>query len=189
MRGRWAMSPIMIILLKRAQELAEGRSQLPIASEEAPPNCNLDPTVEEIDEWWQRYGRTEGAAVDIECAGSHLVCVGLCSLISERYICVRFRNRGGTVHDVGSIRERTSILYKILVDYETAKIFHNGQSFDIPYLEDIGFVINGYEDDTMLMAHLTYAEHPKRLEFLASVYADMPSWKHLVKVEDEPEGK
>jgi len=80
-------------------------------------------------------------------------------------------------------------LADFLVRQDVEKIFHNGQAFDIPYLEDMGFKVGGYVSDTMLRAHLTYAEHRKGLEFLASTYANMPGWKKMVKEGDEEEGK
>jgi hypothetical protein len=76
-------------------------------------------------------------------------------------------------------------LFDLLSSSDIEKIFHNGQAFDIPYLEEQGFVVNGFEEDTMLQAHLTYAELPKKLVFLALVYAGIPYWKYLVSEEDE----
>jgi hypothetical protein len=66
----------------------------------------------------------------------------------------------------------------------TPKVFHNGQAFDIPYLEDLGFEVNGYAGDTLLMAHLALPELPKGLQFLATLYCRLPMWKRLVEEEE-----
>jgi len=189
MRGRWAHSPIQRFYLERAWALAKGDWTPPSLSDSPPPNFNLYPKAEDIRDWAKWRGRREGAAVDIECAGRILVCIGFCSLETEHGFCVRFRSRGGAVWGEEDLEARAEATYEVLADPTIRKVFHNGQSFDVPYLEDIGFEVAGYYSDTMLQAHLTYAEHPKKLEFLANIYADMPPWKQLVKDTDEAEDK
>ena len=127
--------------------------------------------------------------MDIECAGPHLVCVGVCDISDESYVCIRFRGEGGSIWDPDGLWDRAASLAEFLESPSKPLIFHNGQAFDIPYLEEVGFKVEGYVDDTLLRAHLTYAEHKKNLEFLAQTYTGMPGWKTMIKEQDEEEGK
>ena len=181
-RGNWAHSSIQPSFLRRAKEVSEGR-YVPVDTTTVPPEANLFPTLEDLHAF---ANETSGPLfTDIECAGDHLVCVGLLRP-DGAYVCVRFRRQGGDIYDPDTLPDRAEWLYGVLGDASIEKVFHNGQAFDIPYLEKIGFEVNGYVGDTMLQAHLTYGrELPKRLDFLALLYAGIPNWKTLVKPEDE----
>jgi len=183
-RGNWAHSRIQPTFLARAADVVAGVYN-PIDTTTTPPNANLYPTIEDLHAFSHDSRVHDTFTVDLECAGDYLVCVGVLRTRDEAYVCVRFRDQGGPVHDPGNLEPRTQWLYDFLVDEDLGKIFHNGQAFDIPYLEEVGFEVNGFEDDTMLQAHLTYAELPKKLNFLALVYAGIPNWKTLVTPEEE----
>lgn len=186
-RGQWAQGPVMVTILKRVKRISiEGTDWLAIPEPDA-ENVKLYPTLEELNAF---ISETTGPyTCDIECAGSHLVCVGILDVSTERYVCVRFRNQGGATFEPIWLESRAAWLFSFLNSPDNEKIFHNGQAFDIPYLETIGFTINGFIDDTMLRANCTYAELPKRLEFLASLYCDIVGWKHLIKTGDEDSDK
>ena len=148
LRGAWAQEPFQIDYLKTALKVArEGTDWIEDLSK-APLGANLFPTQEETEAF---HATTEGPyTVDIECAGPHLVCVGICDVTTERYICIRFRSFGGAVYDSDNLLARVSWLYAFLSDPDEELIFHNGQAFDIPYLESIGFKVQGYVDETTM---------------------------------------
>lgn len=188
MKGNWAQGPIQVNHLRRVKAVLDGTAPPLIDIEEVPLGANIDPTLAELREF--KESLTGPVAVDIECAGPHLTCVGFCHVTDERYVCWRWRDRKGELHWPRSDwAEVMAWLDDILRDPMVTKIMHNGQAFDIPQLEAVGFTVNGFIFDTMLAAHLTYAELPKSLEFVASVYAGFPRWKYLVKPTDEMEGK
>lgn len=185
-RGNWAHSAIQPQFLTRARQISEGTYQ-PIDITSAPPSANLFPSVLELRDFVASHPGP--FTVDLECAGPYLICVGVLDAPSEDYVCFRFRRQGGDIWDPSDLPDRTKILYEFLADPSALKIFQNGQAFDIPYLEEVGFHVAGYHDDTMLQAHLAYAELPKRLEFLALVYTGIPRWKLLVSPDDEEKEK
>jgi hypothetical protein len=181
-RGNWGHSRIQPAFIAKGKEISE-KGYTPVDYNLVPDNANLYPSLEDLDEFSKVL--SSPVTVDIECAGDYLVCVGVLRLQDYAYVCVRFRSQGGDVYDPSGLHDRTRWLFDLLSSPYIGKVFHNGQAFDIPYLEEQGFVVEGFEEDTMLQAHLTYAELPKKLSFLGLVYNDMPNWKSLVSEEDE----
>ena len=186
-RGNWAHSRLQPGFIAKGKEIAESGRYLAPNPEDYPANANLYPTIGDL----HGFSNTlNSCTVDIECAGDYLVCVGLLNKETYSYTCVRFRQLGGDIYDPNSLTARANWLFMALADGGIKKTFHNGQAFDIPYLENQGFVVNGFENDTMLQAHLTYGrELPKKLNFLALVIAGIPNWKTLVSEEDEVKEK
>lgn len=182
LRGNWAHSTLQPRYLATAKQILDGTYE-PIDVNSLPSNANIDPTLEQLHAF--SNNTSNPYTVDIECAGDHLVMVGILSIPNEDYICVRFRGLHGSIYDPDTICPKTHWLFDFLANQAIEKIFHNGQAFDVPYLENQGFTVAGFVDDTMLQAHLTYAELPKKLAFLAQVYCNIPNWKTLVKPEDE----
>lgn len=66
---------------------------------------------------------------------------------------------------------------KILSIPTIRKIFHYGLGFDINMLYENGVEVLGYTDDTMVGQHIINPELPRGLDFLTSVYTDMPYYK------------
>jgi hypothetical protein len=75
-------------------------------------------------------------------------------------------------------------LYDVLADPNVPLVFHNGQAFDIPFLEAMGFAVRGYEWDTLLAWGYAWPEMPKRLEWLAGYLCGIPRWKGMIKEEE-----
>jgi hypothetical protein len=189
MRGAAAYGPPQITSLKRAraieregwQEVSLGRSPVPLSV--VPP---IDP-IPTLTEWEAGCG-VDGVVIDIETAGPMLLCVGILTLDEPRTaLVVPFRGEGGVpwYGDPADLKGVVAWLSRFLADPTIPKVFHNGQSFDVPYLQDLGFSVGGYEDDTLLMQHTAYAELPKGLEWCAVTYCGARPWKHLGKAEGE----
>ncbi len=186
LRGNWAYSILQPQQLQIAKQIAETGTYTPIDITSVPENANLYPTLEDLNAFSTTLSSL--ASVDIECAGDFLVCVGVARLQDEGYVCVRFRVKGGDIYDPDTLCARTEWLFRFLADPEVEKVFHNGQAFDVPYLEEQGFVVRGYTEDTMIQANLTYCELKKGLAFLANAFCSIPNWKGLVRgAEDEKE--
>lgn len=181
-RGNWAHSAIQPRYLKTAHLITEGKYE-PIDVSTVPPSALLYPSLQDLREF---SDSTSGPyTLDIEQVGWCLICLGILDTQTEKYVCVRFRKQGAQVYEPEWLEERVLWTYNFLADPLRGKIFHNGQTFDIPKLEQTGFTVNGYVDDTMIQAHLTYAELPKKLEFLALLYANLERWKQLVSSDEE----
>ena len=61
------------------------------------------------------------------------------------------------------------------------KIMHNGPSFDYLVLEHRGYHVNSFQWDTICAAHQLYAELPRDLGTLTSIYTDQPYHKGMLK--------
>jgi hypothetical protein len=180
-RGAWKHEPAMVALIRMAVDLAKGGFD-PLDTSQPPPGANLCPSLTDLYEWEPGID-DRGVAVDIETAGDHLVAVGFCRLSDYRSVVVRFRRKGGGVWDIDPATRyaRVEWVDRILGDPTIPLVFHNGQAFDVPYLLDLGFRVEGYNADTLIMSAVAYPEMPKGLEYLAVSYCRLPGWKHLVR--------
>ena len=140
---------------------------------------------------FHRRARGHHVAVDVECAGPYLRCVGFWDRERGAGLVAHFRAPGGRPALRGQeLRQLVEAVGELLADPEVLKVFQNGQAFDVPYLTELGFEVQGYDFDTLLAQHLVWPELPKGLEFLGKVYAGLPGWKHLLGSPDEEgEGK
>lgn len=184
------MDPFQPIYLKRAKEIANGHTPAILDPTKPPPGALLDPTIQQMWQWYNQLQSGDSVSADIEAAGPHITCIGMCRLSDLVAIVFRFRNRGGSP-EMDGLHERVTICDLVLSRPDIKLIFQNGQAYDIPQLEASGFVVEGYFDggfDSMLGAFCCYPDPPKNLEFLASIYAGLTSWKYTVKA-DEGENK
>lgn len=150
---------------------------------------SIDPNLPKIREF-MRYAREVGkVAVDIETsAGSWWntapLCVGFYS--HDRAVCVPILGyAGANVWSEFSIDEILSLVGDILADEAVVKVFQN-ENYDIKVLESMGFKVLGRTEDTMIQHHVIYAEKgiPHGLDFIASIYTEVPFYKDDVKGED-----
>ncbi len=135
-------------------------------------------------------------ACDIESAGTHIICIGLTQLSLPsgeigRTICVWFRKRGGDCwwpDDGDSLRHIVGSLYVLFRDPGVGWVFHNGVTFDVPILEEIGFEIEGELLDTLVLQHTAYSEMQKGLAFCATLWLWSDNWKVAIKEEEDEKG-
>lgn len=69
------------------------------------------------------------------------------------------------------------------------KIFHNGAAFDIPMLKLNGIEVENYHHDTMVVQHVMWAELPKSLDYLTSIYTRQPYYKTAGRAEIPDDNK
>lgn len=190
-RGAWAAEPQQHEYLRRAKALAGG-SWEPPSHDALIARVAQSPTADDILSWCGRQ-RAERAtlAIDIECAGPHLVCIGFCAVQSLEGIVVRFRGDGGVqLWGLADLKLIVEAVYDLLADPEVPKWFHNGQAFDIPYLEFQGFEMEGYAGDTLLLQRYMFPEMGAGLQECASFYLGIPAWKWLAsETNDDEEGE
>jgi hypothetical protein len=191
LRGRWGLHPANIEYLTRARELAQGTWVPPSITPPARVTALYDYSAIWSSLRWMEHSPDPTTVWDIECAGPHLVCVGIMHLATELYVNFRFREQGGALTWQGTqLRKMAELLDEAFCNPKLPKVFHNGQAFDIPYLERLGFgPVGGYAGDTMLMQRYLYPEMPARLEFVAGLYAGIPAWKWMSKLEGAEEDK
>ena len=195
MRGGWGREPFQIMYLRRLRQWALEDKPIELVDvDQPPPKANLFPTLPEVLAFLSDPRcQTEGLAIDLEAAGPYPRCLGLMLADSEDYICIHFRRQGGGIcwsyTDLCTITES---LTKLLEDPTIPKIFQNGQAYDVPELEALGFTVNGYAEggfDPMSAHRYMYGECPADLQTLGIAYGGLVAWKRLVREEDEGEGK
>lgn len=71
---------------------------------------------------------------------------------------------------------------KLLLEDEVPKVGQNVCTYDIPALDQLTITTRNLVHDTMLGAHVLVVDLPKKLEFLNSVYTDIPYYKYEGKV-------
>jgi hypothetical protein len=119
-----------------------------------------------------------------------LVRVGFCRHADLSVIGVPIRLKGGALYwDPSELPLVVEWLDNFLDSPEIPKWFHNGQAFDIPYLQRLGFEVSAYAGDTMLLQRFMFPEMPASLQFVASLYANFPYWKGLANPDDEETDK
>jgi hypothetical protein len=191
-RGRWPAEPDQIRYLRRALAIAAGEAEPPTI-DELLAGALLNPLAAEVAAWARALARLPdpAVAVDIECAGPHLVCVGMAPLDQALGpIVVPFRRTGGEPawRDLDETEAVVAVVAGILADPAIPLWFHNGQAFDVPYLQRVGFTINGYVGDTLLLARHLEPESAADLQSLAIRWLGFPAWKHM-KNEEQPDDK
>ena len=190
-RGMWKYEWAQVTYLER---VAAGLAQ-PVDVSLPPPNTVLYPNLDDLDRWLVKAWSLRGVAIDLETAGPHLICAGMTAFPFDLEgwgpencytVCLRFRLKGGGLYWLREEDHRKAIvtLSAVLASSHLVKVFHNGVGFDVPYLEDLGFVVAGRWLDTMVMAHSCYSEMPKGLQFLATLHLGLPVWKTLKDPKD-----
>ena len=156
----------------------------------------VDPTAEQVLEWLGKvHGDSAPVAFDIETLGATVRCIALARDAYEA-ICIPFVScrapaRGGTTtllpmpSDTAfsshwDARVELDILRELARVLESPGIPLVAQNFpfDAAMLtREFGIVPTGLWMDTMVAQHCCYAELPKSLAFLCSVYTRIPFYK------------
>lgn len=187
-RGGWAAEPQQYEYLKRARALACGTWEPPSHSHLL-RGFNLTPTLAEVEAFCtQAIAQGATLSVDIECAGQHLVCVGFCDIHTIGGIVVRLRGPGGTTLWGDELPQIVDSLYDVLSEPGVGKWFHNGQAFDIPYLNVQGFEVGGFVGDTLLLQRYMFPDMDASLQGCGVFYVGVPAWKWLAKDNNPDEG-
>ena len=190
--GNWSEEFAQIEYLKYAKELASGVEPNRPDFSQPPPGIAFvyQPTLTDLYKFQANIG-PGGVVCDIETAGDHLRLVGLLARDNLDYLGFPLRSQGGSEYwSRADLPAAVGWLWELLANPSVSKTFHNGQAFDVPVLERNGFVVAGYEFDTMLGMHVAYPGVPKGLEDLSKVYLRAGGWKSLVRgVEETGEGK
>ena len=130
---------------------------------------------------------------DVETKNRQITCIGFSVDERDAYVIPIIRIEAiGTpeIHYWSAQDEVTAwrLIYHILIS-SAPKLGQNGL-YDIQYLFRTAKIpVLSYDHDTMLMHHALQPEMPKSLEFLASVYTNELSWKHMRKKAEADEFK
>jgi hypothetical protein len=195
MRGQFGREPLQVRYLRKLKRWAfDGEPCELVDINTVPPNANLFPTLEQILQFLSDPRcESEGLSIDLEAAGRYARCLGLLMCESEDYICIHFRQQGGASYwRYSELVQIVEKLAEVLANPRIPKVIQNGQAYDVPELEDIGFEIGGYAEggfDPMIAHRYMYGESPADLQTLGITYGGLVAWKRLVREADEGEGK
>jgi hypothetical protein len=189
-RDGWASEPKQYEFLKRARGLAAGTWE-PLTHDQLLAKAIETPSFADLQRWGDELrGLTpdrRAIAVDVECAGPHLVCVGMCRISDLASVCVRLRGPEGVPLWDDELPAVLGWLYDVLSDPGIPKWFHNGQAFDIPYLEFQGFEVGGFAGDTLLLQRYMFPEMGAGLQDCGIFYCGVTAWKQLASETNEDE--
>jgi len=152
---------------------------------------HTQPGFYEAIEFLERVKQAEETSFDIEATPQHVTCFALTCSPNEA-MSFPLLDNNGNYWSVDQEREIWQHLAEILGNPKIGKIMQNGM-FDIMYvLRTMGIKTEGFLFDTMLAQALCWADLPKGLDFLTSIYTYFPYYKdegkmtHLKYVKDWP---
>lgn len=140
----------------------------------------LDPRGKDLEYWTEFLCSSEKLACDIESVKK-----------STRILCHGFSpspELSVVISHSDTDFQRSSAIDAIYRS-NAKKIFHNGGAFDIPMLEFNGFVVKNFWWDTMVVQHVMWAELPKSLDYLVSIYTRQPYYKTAGRAEIPADAK
>lgn len=172
----WTARPVLVLDLKKALRESEDHDYLP-------PNITLytNPKLEGIRNYIADCHQEKTISFDIETESNQITCIAL-SYSGRHAMCIPFWfGSSGSLWSEMDEKEIWTLLKFLLEDANVKKIAQNG-TYDCEFLKRVyGITVRGFEWDTMLMAHTLYPELPKGLDFLTSIYTDIPYYKDKIK--------
>lgn len=172
----WSSRPIAIIDMMKAKRESE-------SPEIIRPSriLTLEPTLEDLDEYWPKLESTTAIAYDIETAPSRrlITSIGFAPSPYEAIVVpfVDFTKPGYSYWPDAESETKAWEWVKRVLALPNCKRQQNGL-YDIQWLwHDVGIYPAGSIEDTMIMAHAQASEMPKGLDFLGSIYTDEAAWK------------
>ena len=173
---QWELRPVTILDLMKAQR----ESAFP---EIRRPHREIwiEPTLEDLDEFFPSLAQSTVISVDIETAGSAITCIGF-ACGSGLALVIPFvdgRRKGRSYWDSDAAERKAWVYVKRVLDLPNCKLFQNGL-YDIAFLwRSMGIKVRNAAHDTMLLHHALQPEALKGLGFLGSIYSDEGAWKQL----------
>lgn len=162
--GLWKYRTVVIWDLQKAKK----ESAFPEVRQR-PRTLIVNPEGGEREEAIARLWRAKELTVDIETHGGlKLACIGFSD--GDPEWAVTFRNNS-----------ENFALFKGLLETDVPKVGQN-LMYDVTMLDQIGIHTKNVSFDTMLAQHVLLVELPKGLDFLASIYTDMPYYKDEGKI-------
>ena len=126
----------------------------------------------ELLNWWERGQRGEFLTLDIETHHGFITCISFSHNGTEALSIPLLVGSKLSDWERGKLYQ----LINTILRSNVPKVNQNIK-YDWTVLQDYGFDIHNIIGDTMLMAHTIYPEYPKGLDFLTSVYTDVPYYK------------
>jgi len=123
-------------------------------------------------------GNDELWSLDIETRANHVACFSIA--IDTKALCIPIQNPAGpayTSYQEAGIWQAVARLMQ-----RNPRLVGQNLTFDLEYLFDYGLEPSGIWMDTMLSHAILYPEFPKGLDYLCSMYTEMPYYKAEGKI-------
>ena len=142
------------------------------------------PQLFEVEAFIKKCEESEYLAFDIETSGANpkrfIDCIAF-AIAPDYAMSIPITDGNGEPY--WSLEDEAYIwklLVKVLTNPKIKKIGQNAQ-YDIIYLNRAGVPVRNLWLDTMNMSNVIYPELPKALDFLASIYTDIPYYKDTIR--------
>ena len=173
---QWTYRAIAVVDLIKAKREAETKEiKRPVRE------IWINPTLDDIAAFWGKHVLgAELLSIDIETKHGMITCIGF-SPSEKISLVIPFVDQdkpGYNYWHSALLEEAAWEWVSTFLESDIPKVGQNGL-YDLQYLWRMGLAVNNYQHDTMLAHHALQPELPKSLGFLASVYTNESSWKHL----------
>ncbi len=175
----WTFRPAVVCDLKRALKESQ-YPEIRMEKRDLLVAYNYDEAIRNLQDIKENAAHV---AFDIETESEQITCIGFAPSHRPNWaVCIPFWfGSSGSLFSPDQELVLWGHIRDILESESIAKYAQNG-SFDIEVLQrTMGFNIRAFVLDTMLGFHCLYAELPKALSFLVSLYTDHPYYKHQIK--------
>lgn len=175
LRGQYLYRYYIVADLKKAKRHSTSR-QFPDQA-----RLEVDMTFGEARAWFDYFRTRSDFSVDIEVVNHELACISFCQE-NDLSVSIPFFNSSENREGENNWSlEEEMVLYQeletVLARTDVVKIFQNG-GFDMTFLAMRNGIITAKPyDDTMIMQSLMYPDFPKGLDFITSMYTDIPYYK------------
>lgn len=168
-RGNWELLPILKADLKKANSFVTSPQ----------PNYIINPTIDQLNDFKDSLDHDEILAFDIENTYSGaLICISFAS--KDTTICIPLQNGYNPYWKTNEDEMEAVKVIADILESDIPKVAQN-MIHDISHLQELGFIINNVNDDTLVAHHVVYPELPHRLDFMSSIYTDIPFYKHMLR--------
>lgn len=172
----WELRHTTIVDFQKAKAEAESKE---ITYDEV--SVIIEPGLEDLESFYKRARSAPHISPDIETSPSRgqILCIGFG--LGKLSLCCPFVDRRKPGYNYWpSLKDEASAwsFVKRMFELPQTKIFQNGL-YDISWLwKKHGIFPRGDIEDTMLYHHSLFPEMTKGLDFLGSIYANLPAWKN-----------
>ena len=178
-KGSWIIRGNVQAFWYLVNDLTRAKAQSTFPEIRTPQWSNIiGPTATEAVEFLDAVPDNEKWSFDIETRANHLACFSVA--YSDRAMCIPIQNPDGP-HFMPPYE---AAIYRALDRLMRRNSYLVGQNltFDLDYMFDYGLEPRGIWMDTMISHAILYPEFPKGLDFLVSMYTEMPYHKAEGKI-------
>lgn len=173
---QWSWRPVLVSDL----ELAARESAFPEIRIKNKV-IHYNPTLEDVFRWTEWAEAAREVSIDLETARPNIITMfGMALSPNEAYVIPLCDRQGNGYWSPEDLPKVIGCIHRICQAPNT-KVAQNAL-YEIQWLwQVLRTPLLGKIDDTMTMHHAIYQEMPKSLEFLGSIYSDIPHWKDMRK--------